>query len=146
RIGVVIGATIHYKWAQTFWQSLGIERTNPDIYNLMEPPVTRYVEAQLDVTWSGALAPGAEMTVYAGPDSRNTSSVFVFNEAVTRAQADGVSVITDSFAHREDSEPRVVRDQYNHSALVGAALGITLLAATGDSAQTDTPSSSPYVT
>ncbi|NVB42896.1 peptidase S53 [Pseudenhygromyxa sp. WMMC2535] len=144
KIGVVMGAAIHYKWAQTFWQSFGIVRTNPEVLNLMEDPITRYVESQLDNTWAGAMAPGAEIVSYAGPDSRNTSIVFVYNEALTRAPLDGVSVITTSFAHREDSEPEVVRNQYDHSSLIGAALGLTVLAATGDSAQTDTPSSSPW--
>lgn len=146
KIGVIFGATIHFKWAQTFWQSFGIVRSNPEIQYLMEDPVTRYVEAQLDNEWSGALAPGADMVGYSGPDSRNTSMVFVFNEALTRAPGDGVGVLTDSFAHREDSEPAVVRNQYNDSALFGAALGLTILAASGDSAGTDTPSSSQYVT
>lgn len=146
KIGVIFGATIHFKWAQTFWQSFGIVRTNPEIHYLMEDPVTRYVESQLDNAWSGALAPGADMVGYSGPDSRNTSMVFVFNEALARAPGDGVGVLTDSFAHREDSEPLVVRNQYNDSALFGAALGLTIVAASGDSAGTDTPSSSQYVT
>jgi kumamolisin len=146
KIGVVMGAHIHYKWMQTFWQSFGIVRSNPEVIYLMEDPVTRYVESQLDNAWSGAVAPGAEIIGYEGPDSRNTSMVFVYNEAVTRAQDDGVSVITNSFAHREDSEPPAVRKQYDDAGLVGAALGITLLAASGDSGQTDTPSCSPWVT
>jgi kumamolisin len=146
KLGVIMGATIHFKWAQTFWQSFGIVRTNPEIHYLMEDPVTRYVEAQLDNEWSGAVAKGADMVGYSGPDSRNTSMVFVFNEALALAVADGVGVLTDSFAHREDSEPQVVRNQYNDSALFGAAQGLTILAASGDSAGTDTPSSSQYVT
>jgi kumamolisin len=69
--------------------------------------------------------------------------VYNFNEAIGRGEVD---VITDSFAHREDSEPRAVREQYDHAATMAAALGITVSAATGDSSETDTPSSSPYVT
>ncbi|MCA9697151.1 MAG: S53 family peptidase, partial [Myxococcales bacterium] len=137
---------IHYKWMQTFWQSFGILRTNPEVKNLMEAPATRYVEAQLDNAWSGAIAPGAELIGYACPDSKNTAMVFCYNEATTRAQGDGVSVLTDSFCHREDSEPPVVRWQYSNSALVGAAMGITQFASSGDSAQTDTPSVSHWVT
>lgn len=146
KIGVIMGATIHFKWAQTFWQSFGIIRSNPEVHYLMEPPVTRYVEAQLDNIWSGAIGKGADMVSYSGPDSRNTSMVFVFNEALAQAPGDDVWVLTDSFAHREDSEPLVVRNQYNDSALFGASLGLTLFAASGDSAGTDTPSSSQYVT
>jgi kumamolisin len=57
-----------------------------------------------------------------------------------------VSVLTTSFAHREDSEPKPLRHQYDESALMGAALGMTLISASGDSARPDTPCSSPYVT
>lgn len=146
RIGVVMGAHIHYKWAQTFWHSWGIVRSNPELVFTAEDPVTRFIESQLDNTWAGAIAPGAELVGYEGPDAKNTAMVFAYNEATTRAQDDGVSVITNSFAHREDSEPLLVRNQYHDSSLVGAAMGITLLAATGDSAETDTPSHSPYVT
>jgi kumamolisin len=69
--------------------------------------------------------------------------VYTFNEAIGQGQ---VSVITDSFAHREDSEPAAVRVQYHDSALEAAALGITVMAASGDSAGIDTPCASPYVT
>jgi kumamolisin len=109
----------------------------------MEPPSTRYRESQLDVAWAGAMAPGAELVVYMGPDARNTSMIFTFNEANARGE---VSVITDSFAHREDSEPRAVHEAYDASALAGASMGITVLCASGDSAGVDVPASSPYVT
>jgi kumamolisin len=39
----------------------------------------------------------------------------VFNEAIARGE---VSVLTDSFAHREDSEPKPLRHQYDESALM----------------------------
>ncbi|WP_437894750.1 S53 family peptidase [Sorangium sp. So ce124] len=143
KLGVTIGAAFKYKDLQSFWRALGVERANPEVVQTMEPASTRYVESTLDVAWSGGLAPGADLVVYQGPDARNTSMVYTFNEAVGRGE---VSVITDSFAHREDSEPPAVRLQYHRSAQMAAALGITVVAATGDSAQTDTPSASPYVT
>jgi kumamolisin len=142
-IGAVVGATFKFKDLQSFWQSFGIVRADPQVAVTMEPIATRYLETTLDVEWSGALAPSAGMIVYSGPDSRNTSMLYTFNEAIARNE---VSVLTDSFAHREDSEAKAVRNQYSDSALMGAALGITICAATGDSGETDTPSSSPYVT
>src|SRR4029079_15901250 len=57
-----------------------------------------------------------------------------------------VSILSDSFAHREDAEPTLVREQYSLSAMMGAALGITLVAASGDTGETDMPSASPFVT
>ncbi|WP_437657825.1 S53 family peptidase [Sorangium sp. So ce1182] len=143
KLGVTIGATFKLKDLQSFWRSFGLQRANPEIVLTMEPVSTRYTESTLDVQWSAGLAPGADVVVYQGPDARNTSMVYTFNEAIARGE---VSVITDSFAHREDSEPPAVRLQYHHAAQMAAALGITVIAATGDSGQTDTPSASPYVT
>lgn len=57
-----------------------------------------------------------------------------------------MNVITNSFAHREDSEPRAVHEAYGRSASMAAALGISIASASGDSAGVDVPSSSPYVT
>lgn len=141
-LGVVAGATFKFKDLQSFWQSLGVTRNDPIVVETMEPVATRYTETTIDVEWSGALAPDANLVVYEGPDSRNTSMVYTFNEAIGRNEA---SVLTDSFAHREDSEPTAVRLQYNASALMAAAMGITVIAASGDSGAPDTPSVSPWV-
>jgi kumamolisin len=143
RLGVTVGAHFRYKDLHAFWKIFGIERADPVVVQTMEPPSTRYRESQLDVAWAGAMAPGAELVVYMGPDARNTSMIFTFNEANARGE---VSVITDSFAHREDSEPRAVHEAYDASALAGASMGITVLCASGDSAGVDVPASSPYVT
>jgi kumamolisin len=143
RLGVTIGGMFRYNDIETFWQSTGITRDNPTVYETMEPVPSRNVEATVDVSWSGGLAPGAELIVYAGPDSRNTSMVYDFNEAIARGEID---VLTDSFAHREDSEPQLVREQYSEAAMEGASLGMTIVAASGDSGGTDVPCSSPYVT
>jgi kumamolisin len=145
-IAVIMGSRPHFKWLQTFWQSFGILRPNPEVVELLEPAVIRTVEATLNPAWAGAMAPGANLIAYAGPDARNSSIVFVFNEAIARMPGDGASVLTTSFAHREDSEPQVVRDMYGASAMMGAAMGLTLFAASGNSGEPDTPSSSPYVT
>jgi kumamolisin len=143
KIGVTVGATFRFKDLQSFWQSFGIARADPIVVQTMEPIVTRYLETTLDVQWAGAIAPAAELIVYSGPDSRNTSMVYTFNEAIARNEVD---VITNSFAHREDGEPYAVRVQYHDSALMAAALGITVVAAAGNSSEPDIPSVSPYVT
>ncbi|MEO7095258.1 MAG: S53 family serine peptidase, partial [Polyangiales bacterium] len=143
KLGLVIGATFKKIDLQSFWQSMGITRADPTIVVTMEPIATRYVEGTLDTQWSGALAKDAEVTVYEGPDSRNTSMIYTFNEAIGQAK---VSVISDSFAHREDSEPALVGGSYDRAAKMAAALGITIVAASGDSGNADIPSVSPYVT
>jgi kumamolisin len=142
-IGVVVGAAFKFKDLQSFWQSQGIRRNDPTVVQTMEPPSTRFTETTLDIEWSGGLAPDADLIVYAGPDSKDTALVYTFNAAI----ADGVAnVVTDSFAHREDVVPRAIRDQYNTAALIAASLGITVIAASGDSAQPDIPGASPFVT
>jgi kumamolisin len=142
-LGVVVGAGFKFKDIQSFWRSQGITRPDPELVVTMEPLATRFTETTLDVEWAGGIAPGAELIVYAGPDAHDTSLVYTFNEAIGDAR---VSVITDSFAHREDATTRVIRRQYDASARMAAALGITLIAAGGDSGRPDVPGSSPLVT
>jgi kumamolisin len=143
KLGIVLGATFQENDLRAFWQAFNIPRAMPRVVQIMEPPKTRYREANLDTMWAGALAPEAELVLYSGPDSRNTSILYTYNEAIAQGE---VSVITTSFAHREDSEPRAIRQQYSESSMMAAALGITVCAASGDSAGVDVPSSSPYVT
>ncbi|MCC6553057.1 MAG: S8 family serine peptidase [Polyangiaceae bacterium] len=143
KLGVVVGATFKFKDLQSFWQTFGVTRADPITVEIMEPVATRYLETTLDVQWSGAMAPEAELIAYEGPDARNTSIVYAFNEAIAR---DEVSVLSSSFAHREETEADAVRNQFNDSARMGAALGMTIVVASGDSSRTDIPSSSPYVT
>jgi len=143
KLGVTIGAGFRWKDLRAFWKTFGVQRTDPTVVQTLEAPGTRYREGQLDVEWASVMAPESDIIVYMGPDARNTSMIYTFNEAIARGE---VSVITDSFAHREDSEPKTVHEQYNASAMMAAALGITVVAAGGDSAGVDVPSSSPYVT
>jgi kumamolisin len=143
KLGVVIGASFRWKDLRAFWKMFDIEREDPKVIQTMEPPVTRYREGTLDVEWAAAMAPEAEVLVYMGPDARNTSMLFTYNEAIGRGE---VNVITTSFAHREDSEPKAVHEAYSHASTMAAALGITVAAASGDSAGVDVPGNSPYVT
>jgi len=143
RLGLMVGAGFGLNEVQSFWRSLGVTRADPAVVETMEPPATRYLESTIDVEWAGSMADGASVVVYEGPDSRDTSSLYTFNEAVGRAEID---VLTDSFAHREDSEAVAIREQYDAAALEAAALGITVTAASGDGASPDIPSTSPFVT
>ena len=142
KLGIVAAATYHSKDLQTFWKSFGITRGLPTRKQMMEPVVSRVTETILDTQWSSSMAPGADVITYEGPDARNTALLYVFNEAIALGE---VSVLTDSFAHREDSEPLPLRHQYDESALMGAALGITVISASGDSARPDIPCTSAYV-
>ncbi|MRG96249.1 S53 family peptidase [Polyangium spumosum] len=143
KLGLVVGATFKFKDLQSFWRSFGVNRADPIVVQTMEPIATRYLETTLDTEWAGALAPGAELVVYSGPDARNTSIVYTFNEAVGRGE---VSVLSSSFAHREETEAPIIHDHFNAAARMGAAIGMTIAVASGDSARPDIPSTSPYVT
>lgn len=142
-LGVVAAGTYHAIDLQIFWKSFGVVRALPKRIAVMEPVFERVTETALDVQWASAMAPGADVVVYEGPDARNTSLLFTWNHAIA---SNAVEVLTFSFAHREDSEPKPLRHQYDESALMGAALGMTLVSASGDSGKPDTPCSSPYVT
>jgi kumamolisin len=110
---------------------------------VMPPISTRYLETTIDVEWAGAMAPAARLIVYEAPDIRDTSMLYVFNEAIGLAEA---SVLTTSFAHRETSQPAQLRWQFHRSAKVAAAFGISVISAAGDSRGVDVPASSSWVT
>lgn len=140
----IIGATLFKNSdLQSMWQAFGIHRENPTIVETLEPIITRDLETTLDVELSGALAPSAALIFYGGPDNSDTSLLYSFNYAIGAAQA---QVLSDSFAHSEATTPYPVSRAYNESAMMAAALGITVVSASGDSAQIDVPSNSPYVT
>jgi kumamolisin len=140
----IIGATLfRVSDAQSMWQAFGIRRADPIVVQTMEPIITRDLETTLDVELAGAIAPGAEIIFYGGPDNSDTSLLYTFNEAVGAARA---QVLSDSFAHSEYTTPYPVARSYNESAMMAAALGITVLSASGDSSQPDVPSDAPYVT
>lgn len=143
KLGVVVGAAFRWKDVHAFWERFGVDREEPRVVVTMEAPYTRYIETTIDIEWASTMAPDADVIVYQGTDSRNTAMIYTFNEAIARGEVD---VLTDSFAHREDSEPGDVRRQYSASAREAAALGITVVAASGDSAGVDVPACSPYVT
>jgi kumamolisin len=142
-LGVIAGATFKLKDVKSFWRGLGITRADPEIRVVMPPISTRYLETTIDTEWAGALAPEARLIVYEAPDIRDTSMLYVFNEAIGLAEA---SVLTTSFAHRETSQPVQLRWQYHRSAKFAAALGITVISASGDSRGVDVPASSAWVT
>ncbi|WP_437335800.1 S53 family peptidase [Sorangium sp. So ce394] len=144
KLGIVVGATFKTRDLQSFWQSFGItSRDNPEVVATADPVSTRYLETTLDTEWAGAMAPEAELIAYEGPDARTLSILYAWNEAIAAGE---VSVLSTSFAHREETEAAPIRHQYHEAARMGAALGMTIVVAGGDSAKPDVPSSSPYVT
>ncbi|WP_437590675.1 S53 family peptidase [Sorangium sp. So ce1000] len=143
KLGVVVGATFKFWDLQSFWRSFGVSHDKPEVVVTGDPISTRFVETTLDMQWSGVMAPDAELIAYEGADARTHSILYAWNEAIGAGE---VSVLSTSFAHREETEAQLIREQYNEAARMGAALGMTIVVASGDSAKPDVPSSSPYVT
>jgi kumamolisin len=142
-IGIVVGATFKFKDLQSFWQGFGITRSDPTVVKVVPGTITRFLETTIDIQWAGAMAPQAGLIVYEGPDIRESSLLYVYNEAVARNQ---VTVLTTSFAHRETSVSAAERKMYEKITKQAAAFGITCVAASGNSKDVDVPGSSPYVT
>lgn len=110
-------------------------------------------EVELDVEVSGAVAPGARIVVYFAPNSDQG-----FLDALSAAIHDTVnrpSVISISWGGPESTWTAQARAVFEQSCEDAAALGITVLAAAGDSGATDGepagtlavdfPASAPYV-
>jgi len=110
-------------------------------------------EVELDVEVAGATAPGAEIAAYFAP---NTDQGFI--DAVTQAVHDATlkpSIVSISWGGPETSWTAQSRDALNSACEDAATMGVTVLAASGDSgssdgttggtATVDFPAASPYV-
>jgi len=110
-------------------------------------------EVELDIEVAGALVPGAKIAVYFAP---NTDAGFL--DAITTAVHDPTnkpSIVSISWGGPEDSWASASIAAMNRAFLDAAALGVTVLAAAGDSGSTDGeqdglyhvdfPAASPYV-
>jgi kumamolisin len=142
-IGLVIGSTYKMLDAKGFWKVFNITREEPVNKLTSDVAKDRVVEAALDVQWAGALAPEAKMIVYTAPDIHEASLLFAFNEAIGLGEVD---VLSDSFSHSESTVSRGVANQYEASAKMAAAIGMTVVAASGDSGGVDVPATVPHVT
>ena len=111
-------------------------------------------EVMLDIEVVGAIAPGAHIVVYFAP---NTDAGFL--DAITTAAHDVInkpSVISISWGGPEASWTQQSLTAYDSAFQAAAAMGITVLAASGDNGSTDGvndgtdhvdfPASSPNVT
>ncbi|GAA3763416.1 S53 family peptidase [Terriglobus aquaticus] len=100
-------------------------------------------EVMLDIEVAAAVAPGAKIVVYFAP---NTDQGFI--DAITTAVHDTAnkpSVISISWGGPEDSWTAQARNALDQACQSAAALGITVLAAAGDSGSSDGESSGNHV-
>ena len=110
-------------------------------------------EVELDIEVAGAIAPGAQIAAYFGP---NTDQGFI--DAVSTAVHDTnlkPSIISISWGGPEDSWTEQSRDALNSACEDASTMGVTVLAASGDSGSSDGstsgvptvdfPAASPFV-
>jgi kumamolisin len=92
-------------------------------------------EVALDIEVAGSIAPRARIAVYFG---RNTSAGFL--NVINTAIHDPIrkpSVISISWGSAEENFTAAARQQYEAAFQAAAALGVTVLAATGDNGSSD---------
>ncbi len=108
-------------------------------------------EVVLDIEVTGAVAPGAQIAVYFAP---NTDQGFL--DAIAAAVHDATrkpSIVSISWGGPESSWTAQARDALNSQCQDAAAMGVTILAASGDDGSADGtnvptvdfPAASPYV-
>jgi kumamolisin len=137
-----------------FWRTLGIDR-RPDLLEVIPVGGTaaRTIdETTLDVEWAGAMAPGARILAYVGVDSYVSTFTSVYDRIVSDNRA---AVMTISWGLCERTMPQTDLDQSHAIFQKAAALGISVVAASGDSGAFDCgqnvlgvnyPASDPLVT
>ena len=88
------------------------------------------METTLDVEWASSMAPGARVLVYAGSDAISTTLLRIYDRIVTDNRA---AVLTTSWGRCETDYPRSYL-AVDAVLLRAAAQGITVIAASGDTA------------
>jgi len=125
-----------------FWSATGIARTPASVESIIVAPapgpspaddLTR--EADLDVEWAGAMAPGAGIRLYV---SQNVFSCFaqIQDDA---AALPAMSVVSISFADTEGDEGVDTLQAYSQVFATFAAEGISVLCGSGDSGSNPQP-------
>jgi kumamolisin len=123
----------------TYFNSLGIARPNVTSVSidggLNSPGDPADGEVELDIEVAGAVAPGANIAVYFAP---NTDQGFI--DATTSAMHDAQtnpSIISISWGAAEDRWSGQTRESMDLAFQDAAALGVTILAASGDDGSSD---------
>ncbi len=132
----------------TYFASLGVAQpkvTSVSVDGGVNAPGTDGAtsEVELDIELVGALAPGAQIAVYFAPGSDQG-----FLDALTTAVHDTVrrpSVVSISWGFPEDAFTQQFIDAFDSTCQDAAALGVSVLAASGDSGARDDPQSTALV-
>ncbi len=127
-----------------FWRALGIARpANALEVVAVGGAATQVIaESTLDVEWAGAMAPGSRILAYVGADSYVSTFVSVYDRIVSDNRA---AVMSISWGLCETHMPAEYLQQTHALFQKAAALGITVVAASGDSGAFDCGPGDPSV-
>ncbi len=127
-VGQAPGADSLLSDVQQFRASYGLGPAHIELFSDGTPPSTDQgdqVEADLDLEWAGAIAPNATLIYVFGTNADN-SAFFAIDQ-------DLAPIISESFGICEAEAQVAAPSQYEAEAKKGNALGITWIAASGDS-------------
>lgn len=159
-IAVATLAPLKNSDARAFWDYYKIDRTGRLSQVSVDGAPTHEAipgsggsESSLDVERSGAMAPGANVIAYIAPNTNN-GFIDLFETVVSQDRA---NVMTTSWGLPEQDETQGYATLLNQAFEQGAAEGISMFAASGDSGaydaypqyktpSVDSPASSPYIT
>ncbi len=119
-----------------FWQTFGIERTLESVHVVPvggRTPAT-HDETALDVEWASALAPLSGVVVYEGADATFGTFMELYSRAVNDNRA---AVVSTSWGACEEAVPQAYLQQAHAIFQKAAALGISIVAASGDAGAYD---------
>jgi Subtilase family len=153
-IAIVTAYTFDPQDLTDFWQAFGIDRS-PDSVTVIPiggNTTTKSDESTLDAEWAGAMAPQSPIIAYIGADASFTTFLAMYDRAVSDDRA---AVISTSWGTCENNLPQRYLDQAAAIFQKAAALGISIVAASGDGGaydcgpgivSVDFPASHPLVT
>jgi kumamolisin len=130
----------------TFWSAAGVGQSVSQVTTVDvnggpagAPDASLVMEADLDVEWAGAMAPGAGIRLYLA------ANVF---DCITQTLSDAplypqMKVLSISFAATEGEEGDAVLQAYAQVFASLAASGVSVLAGSGDSGSNPTPLKGP---
>lgn len=141
----------------TFWNAYGLPNHQINVIHVDgdEGLTDGMVETLLDIEWSGAMAPGISQDVYVA----SNPSFIAFDDAYNKCVNDDTAQVMTTSWGGPEFEYGSLAQISDQIFMQGAAEGISMFAAAGDSGTTgysdpnsnvdnnaDFPSSSPYIT
>jgi kumamolisin len=150
-IAIVMDATVLTSDLKSFYSTVGSTATTANFTTITvnggptsTSQSTDGVESALDSEWSSAIAPGAQVRLYAIPDLTNTSIIAACNQILANASANNITVASFSFGGLENGFSSSDRQSDSQVFAQMANAGITVLFASGDGGSNPSPTNGFY--